>query len=116
MKGARANVGRTTVPMSGRNATRLSSTPQSQPAPYKRNEWGAADAPGSGPKLVPAPQATRPRAATPHVPRSGTREVARVDSAGLATAGQVTGTPAQPVQQPQPPSPPQREVYPGQRS
>lgn len=92
MQGARGNTGRKTVPMSGKLATRMS---------------------GGG---QPKPVATRPQAATPNVPRTGSREIANVDSAGLVAAGTVTGTPVQPVQQPQPASPPQREVYPGQRS
>ena len=89
---ARANTGRKTTPMSGMQSTRMTTGPQ------------------------PAPVVRRAQVATPKVPRSGTREVARVDSAGLVEAGKVTGTPTQPVQQSQPPSSPQREVYPGQRS
>jgi hypothetical protein len=97
MQRPRANVGRSSVPMSGRNATRLSSTPQPQPSPYKPREAGAADVP---PQRVARPTpGTRPTAATPNVPRSGSREVARVDSAGLVEAGKQTGTPAEPVQQ-----------------
>lgn len=92
MQGAPSNVGRTTVPMSGKLATRMSGGGQPQPV------------------------VNRPQAATPQVPRAGSREIANVDSAGLVAAGKVTGTPTQTVQQPQPPSPPQREVYPGQRS
>lgn len=98
MQRARPNIGRTSVPMSGRNATRLSSTPQPQPAPYKRNERGALDAPGSGPKPVPASQVTRPQPATPNVPRAGSREVANVGSSELVEAGRQT-TGGQQVQQ-----------------
>ena len=75
MQGARSNVGRTTVPMSGKLATRMSGGGQPQPV------------------------ARRPQAATPQVPRSGSREVTSVGSAGLAQAGTVTGTPAEPVQE-----------------
>ena len=92
MQGGRANTGRKTTPMSGMQSTRMTTNPQ------------------------PTPVVRRPQAAAPNVPRSGTREVARVDSAGLVEAGNVTGSPPQPVQQPKPASPPQREVYPGQRS
>lgn len=101
MQRGRANVGRTSVPMSGRNATKLSSTPQQQPASYKPFEYGMTDKPA---QRVTGGSHTH-QAATPNVPRSGSREIARVDSAGLVEAGQVTGTPAQPVQQPKPPSP-----------
>ena len=92
MQGGRANTGRKTRPMSGMQATRLTAGGQPQPIVH------------------------RPQPATPNVPRSGSRVVANVDSAGLAAAGQVTGSPPEPVQHPQPSSPPQREVYPGQRS
>ena len=92
MQGARGNTGRQTFNLNGKLATRMHNSAQ------------------------PKPVAARPQPATPQgAPRSGSREIARVDSAGLVAAGQVTGTPAQPVQHPQPPSPPQREVYPGQR-
>jgi hypothetical protein len=100
--------------MAGRNATRLSNTPQPQRASYKPFEYGAADVPVQ--RVERPPPGTRPQAATPQgAPRSGTREVASVRGQGLVEAGKVTGTPAQPVQIPQPPSPSQREVYPGQQ-
>ena len=75
MQGGRSNTGSKTTAMAGKQATRLS---------------------GGG---QPVPTVTRPQAATPNVPRSGSREIARVDSAGLVEAGKVTGTPAEPVQQ-----------------
>jgi hypothetical protein len=116
MQRARPNVGRTTVPMSGRNATRLLSTPQRQQQPYKPNEYGAPDAPGTGPKPVPpASSYTRPQTAGAQPVRAGTREVARVDSQGLVEAGQQTGTPAQPVQHDLPATPPSPPVYAGQQ-
>jgi hypothetical protein len=80
---ARSNVGRQSISLSGRNATKLSNTPQPQPGPYKPNQFGATDASGTGPKPVPPPPTARPQAATPTVPRVGTREIARVDGAGL---------------------------------
>lgn len=98
MQRARPNVGRTSVPMSGRMATRLSSAPQPQPQSYRPTQNGALDLPGTGPKPVPAPQATRHQPASA-VPRAGSRVVADVSSAGLVEAGKQTGTPAQPVQQ-----------------
>jgi hypothetical protein len=74
MQGGRANTGRKTTPMSGTQSTRMTTNPQ------------------------PAPVMRRPQAATPNVPRSGSRELARVDSAGLVEAGgQTTG--GQQVQQ-----------------
>jgi hypothetical protein len=90
--------------MSGKRATRMSSTPQRQATPYKPREAGAADV---APQRVDRPPpGTRPQAATPQDPaRSGSRVVATVDSAGLIEAGRVTGTPPEPVQQPKPPSP-----------
>ena len=91
MQDGRANTGRVSVNLNGRQATRL--TAGGQPQPVVR----------------------RPQAATPNVPRSGSREIANVDSAGLVAAGQQT-TGGQPVQQPQPASAPQPAVYPGQRS
>lgn len=81
MQGGRSNTGRVSVSLSGRQATRLSAGGQPQPVVH------------------------RPQPATSSVPRAGTREVARVDTAGLVEAGKVTGTPAQPVQQPKPRSP-----------
>lgn len=48
----------------------------------------------------PTPIVNRPVAAVAGVPRAGSREIANVDSAGLAEAGKVTGSPPQPVQQP----------------
>jgi hypothetical protein len=97
MQGGRANIGSRSVPMSGRNATRMSSTPTPKPATYKPNEYGKPDAPGSGPKPVPQPQATRHQpAAAPR--RTGSAELANVDSAGLVEAGKQT-TGGQPVQQ-----------------
>ncbi len=111
MQGGRTNVGRATVPMSGKLATRLGGAPPRQTVGRAGQGQSTQLAPP-----VPASQATRHQPATPSgPPRSGSREVARVDSAGLVAAGQQT-TGGQPVQQPQPLSPPQREVYPGQRS
>jgi hypothetical protein len=82
MQGGRTNIGRKTTPMSGMQATRMHNPPQ------------------------PVPIVHRPVAANANdPPRSGTREVARVDGAGLIEAGKVTGTPAQPVQQRLPTSP-----------
>jgi hypothetical protein len=116
MQRARPNIGRTSVAMSGRNATRMSSTPQQQPKPYKPAEYGM---PGT-PKPVNVPPASsyqRPQTSGAQPVRSGSREVARVDSAGVVAAGQQTGTPAQPVQAPQPSSsrPVTPPVYPGQQ-
>lgn len=92
MQGGRANTGRKTTPMGGKLATRMTSNPQ------------------------PVPVVHRPQAATPNVPRGGTREIARVDSAGLIEAGKRT-TGGQPVQAPQPTSsrPVTPPVYPGQK-
>ena len=92
MQGGRANVGRVSVNLNGRQATKLSAGGQPQPVVHR-----------------PQPAAAGPR-------RTGSVELANVDSAGLVAAGTVTGSPPEPVQQPQPASPPQREVYPGQRS
>lgn len=99
MQGGRSNTGKVSVGLSGRNATKLASASQQQARTYKPNEYGAADVPDAGPKPVPQPQVTRPQAATPNVPRSGSRVVAAVGSAGLTAAGTVTGTPAEPVQE-----------------
>ena len=99
MQGGRRNTGFKTTPMSGMQATRLSSVPQPTAGTYKPHEWGAADVP---PQRVarPAP-GTRPAAATPQgAQRAGTREVARIDGAGLVTVGQQTGTPAETVAPP----------------
>jgi hypothetical protein len=92
MQGGRANVGRVSVNLSGKQSTRLSAGGQPVPVVHR-----------------PQPAAAGPR-------RTGSVEIANVDSAGLVAAGTVTGTPPEPVQHPQPPSPRQREVYPGQRS
>jgi hypothetical protein len=109
MQGARANIGRTTVPMSGKRATKL--------GPAAGRVFGGEGQGQSAilPPPVPAPRVVRPVAATPNVPRSGSREVANVSGAGLVAAGQQT-TGGQPVQQPQPPSsrPVVPAVYPGQ--
>lgn len=78
MQGGRSNTGRKTTPMTGTQSARMTTNPQ------------------------PTPRVVRPQSAAPNVPRSGTREVARVDSAGLVEAGKVTGTPTQPVQQVKP--------------
>jgi hypothetical protein len=78
MQGGRRNVGRVSVNLSGAQATRLAAGGQ------------------------PQPRVVRPQAATPDVPRAGSREITRVDSAGLVEAGKVTGTPPQPVQTPKP--------------
>ena len=92
MQGGRANTGGKSVPMGGKMATRMGNNPQ------------------------PTPQATRHQPVSSGPRRTGSAELASVDSAGLIAAGQQTGSPPQPVQQPQPASSPQREVYPGQRS
>jgi hypothetical protein len=47
------------------------------------------------------PRVVRPTAATPSVPRSGSREIANVGSDGLIAAGKVT-TGGQPVTLPKP--------------
>jgi hypothetical protein len=73
MQGGRPNIGKVSVPLGGKQATRM--TAGGQPQPIVR----------------------RPQPATSGPVRSGSREVARVDSAGLVEAGRVTGTPAQPV-------------------
>jgi hypothetical protein len=103
MQGGRSSTGRTSVPMSGRQATRLSSTPTGTGQPYKPNQWGAADIPSNN--TVPAPSAARHQPATPNVRRAGSRVVTAVDSAALVQAGQQTGTPAEPVQQRLPAAP-----------
>ncbi len=87
MQGGRANTGRVSVNLSGRQATRLSAGGQPQPIVHR-----------------PQPASVGPR-------RTGSVEIANVSSAEL-----VEGTPPEPVQQSKPASPPQREVYPGQRS
>lgn len=100
MQRPRPNVGRVSVPVSGRNATRLASTPQPQPRTYKPAEYGAPDAPGTGPRPVPPPQVTRSQPVPPNdVPRSGSRVVTAVGSVGLAQSCTETSTPPEPVQQ-----------------
>lgn len=74
MQGGRANVGRQSVNLSGKVATNLSGK-----VATKLSAGGQ-----------PQPVAHRPVAATPNVPRSGSREIARVDSAGLVEAGKQT--------------------------
>jgi len=103
MQGGRSNTGGKTTPMSGRNATRMSNVPTPQPEPFKPAQFGKPGTPA--PINVPSPSSARPQAATPNVPRSGSREIARVDSAGLAAAGQQTGTPPQPAQERLPTAP-----------
>lgn len=78
MQGGRSNTGRKTTPMSGTQATRMTTNPQ------------------------PAPRVVRPQPATPSVPRAGSREIARIDSAGLVEAGKVSGSPPEAVQQVKP--------------
>ena len=78
MQGGRANVGKVSVPLGGKLATRLSGGGQPQPI------------------------VRRPQAATPNVPRSGSREITSASSADMAEAGKVTGTPVEPVQQVKP--------------
>jgi hypothetical protein len=68
MQGGRSNVGRKTTPMSGPKATRMSSAPQ------------------------PQPRAVRPQAATPDVPRSGSRVVVGGDPVGAVTQPQPAGS------------------------
>jgi hypothetical protein len=91
MQGGRANTGGKSVPMGGKQSTRTTGNPQ------------------------PVPQATRHQPASSGPRRTGSVELANVDSAGLIAAGQQTGSPPQPVQQPQPASQAQREVYDGQK-
>lgn len=74
MQRGRPNVGRASVNLGGKKATRLSGAPQ------------------------PVPTATRPQAATPNVPRAGSREIVNVNSDGLRQAGQSVGSPAEPAQ------------------
>ena len=112
MRGGRNNTGRVSVGLSGKLATRLGGATPGQVIGGQGQGQSAQLAPS-----VPAPQATRHQPATPNgPPRSGTREVARVDGQGLIQAGQQTGTPAQPAQAPQPSSsrPVVPPVYPGQ--
>lgn len=75
MQGGRANTGRVSVNLNGRQATRLSAGGQPQPVVHR-----------------PQPASAGPR-------RAGSVELANVNSAGLIEAGKVTGTPTQPVQQ-----------------
>ena len=91
MQGGRSNIGKVSVPLGGKQSTRLTAGGQPQPV------------------------VNRPQAVTAAVPRSGSREIANVGSDGLVQAGRET-TGGQPVSQPLPPPSPQREVYPGQRS
>jgi hypothetical protein len=76
---ARSNVGQKTVPMGGKQATKLTQGGQPSAASYQR-----------------------PQASGAQPVRAGSRVVTTVDSAGLVEAGRVTGTPPQPVQVPQP--------------
>jgi hypothetical protein len=86
MQGGRPNTGRASVNLGGARATQLHNPTQRPP-------------------IVRRPQPATPQGAA----RSGSREIARVDSTGLVAAGQQTGTPAQtiaPVQVVQPSPPP----------
>jgi hypothetical protein len=76
-------------------------------------EYGASDVPAQ--KVERPLSSARPQAATPNVPRSGTREIANVSGQSLVDAGQQT-TSSQPVRAPQPSSsrPVTPPVYPGQ--
>jgi hypothetical protein len=87
--------------MGGKRATHLSSTPQPAPATFKPNEWGKPAAPRYA-DVPPASSYQRPQAAGAQPVRTGSREVARVDGAGLIHAGTVTGTPEQLAQHPLP--------------
>ena len=98
MQGGRANVGSQSVSLSGRRATRLGGSPAGQIVGGR----GEGQSTVMAPAVPPASSYTRPTAATPDAPRSGSREIANVSGQGLIDAGQQTGTPAQPVQQPQP--------------
>ena len=81
LQGGRANTGRQTYNLNGKLATRMHSPSQPQPV------------------------VVRPQPATPQgAPRSGSREIASVGSAGMVEAGKVTGSPPQPVQKHIPPT------------
>jgi hypothetical protein len=98
MQGARPNVGKVSVPLGGKQSTKLSGAGTPQAQPYKPNQWGAVSPPGTGYGDVPAPTATRHQpAGAPR--RTGSAEIANVGGRGVVQAGTVTGTPAEPVQQ-----------------
>jgi hypothetical protein len=100
MQGGRRNTGSKTTPMGGKQSTRMSSTPQPASATFKPNQWGQPATPGAGRISQPQPVVHRPVAATPDVPRGGSRQIANVDGAGLVTVGQQTGTPVQTIAPP----------------
>jgi hypothetical protein len=100
MQGGRRNTGFKTTPMSGMQSTRLSSTQQPTAGPFRPNEWGKPSPPSAGRIAQPQPVVHRPVAATPNVPRSGSRPIANVDGAGLVTIGTQTGTPVQTIAPP----------------
>jgi hypothetical protein len=75
----RANIGQASINLGGRRAVKLS---------------GASGQP------VAAAQRHQPASAGPR--RTGSVEIANVDSTGLVTAGKVTGSPPEPVQQVKP--------------
>jgi hypothetical protein len=72
---------------------RLSSVATSQSTTFKPYERGAPDAPGTGQNRVPpASSYQRPQVTGAEPVRSGSREITRVNSAGLVQAGsQTTG-------------------------
>jgi hypothetical protein len=87
MQGGRANIGRQTYNLNGKVATRLGGSTPGQ----------VVSGQGQGqstllPPPVPAARVVRPVAATPNVPRAGSREIARVGSAGLVEAFRTSRT------------------------
>jgi hypothetical protein len=79
MQGGRSNIGRVSVNLGGKQATKLTQGGQPSASAYQR-----------------------PQASGAQPVRTGSRVVTTADSAGLVEAGRVTGTPTQPVQIPKP--------------